>query len=225
MAPPPSVVPMRQFAIIVPAALLCGCACGGARPAVQGPVRVPAALMIAFSDDFHSGVIVSRRDVPAWILPGLGRAAPDSPWVVLHFGEKRWIRGEADGILDAMRLAVLPGDGGVQVDLVPWWMHDRGGTVIERVRLWVFPLDAAQRAAFLARLDGWIDPSAGPERLAVDTCWWPARRSWTLATNCHDFTIDLLESAGVAVPWRPVHVASGLHDALDQALLVRDALW
>lgn len=193
--------------------VLCGCA------APPRPGATAEAMVVAFADDFHSGIVLERAAAPPALLPALVAGAP---WIAFHFGERRWIRGEADGICDALRLGVCSGDGGVQVDGVAWWVHARGGTDPSRVRVWAFPLSRAELAALQARLDSWIPPGAAREPIRPGSCWWPARRGWSLRTNCHDFTVDLLQAAGIQVDQPPIMLAAPLRAALDRAWSARD---
>jgi hypothetical protein len=142
--------------------------------------------------------------------------------VVIHFGERRWIRGEANGMLDALRLAVWPGEGGVQIDIVPWWIHTRGGTDPSQERIWLFPVRWAELDGLFARVDAWIPPDSACERLAESTWWWTASRRWALWDNCHDFTVDLLRGAGIPVGHEPIRQAGDLRAALDEAWAERD---
>ncbi len=201
-----------RLAVIVCCAAVCGCA---VQP--RGAAS-PEAVVVVFADDFHSGVVIEREATPSALLP----ASSSQPWVALHFGERRWIRGEADGICDAIRLGVCNGDGGVQVDAVPWWVHACGGTDPERVRIWVFPVTALALAALQARLDSWIAPGARREAIRPGSCWWPSSRAWSLRTNCHDFTVDLLRAAGIPVDQPPIMLASPLRAALDRAWAAGD---
>lgn len=193
--------------MLVLCALLCGCA--------AHPRAAPAsdALIVVFADDFHSGIIMERTEAPAAILP----AKAEAPWIVVHFGERRWIRGEADGLCDAVRLGVCSGDGGVQVDAVEWWVHDRGGTERSRLRVWAFPVSRAQLAGLRARLDTWFAPGAVREPIRPGSCWWPSSRGWSVRTNCHDFTVDLLVGAGIVVDRPAIMLAGPLRAALDRA--------
>lgn len=191
---------------------LAGCAAAPARPPPP-----PEALVVAFADEFHSGVIVPRDCVPARWWP---RPAP-YPWLVLHYGERRWITGEAHGVWPALRLALIGGEGGVQIDSVLSWRHRRGGTDPDRVRLWVFPVSAAEAAALGERLSWWIEASGSPGALGPTSRWWPSARPWTLFTNCHDFTADLLAAAGIAVERPPIMQAAPLRAALDRAWAAR----
>ena len=209
---------MRLLLVLAGLSVLTACAASPRPPGGQ-----PEALVIAFVDDFHSGVILDRDAVPAGLLPLGGRSVPAARWVGLHYGERRWIRGEADGMLDALRLAVLSGEGGVQMDLVPWWRHDRGGTEPSRVRLWAFPATQAEVAGVVGRLDSWIADGGAMEVLAVDSGWWRSSRAWTLTNNCHDFTVDLLAGAGLELSRPPVIQAEGLRVGLDRAWAERAA--
>jgi len=65
--------------------------------------------VVAFADDFNSGIVLERAAAPRGLL---STQVADAPWIAFHFGERRWIRGEADGICDALRLGVCSGDGG-----------------------------------------------------------------------------------------------------------------
>jgi hypothetical protein len=196
--------------------LLCVVLCGCAAP--PRPTMTAEALVVAFADDFHSGIVLERAAAPPALLPPLATA----PWIAFHFGERRWIRGEADGICDALRLGVCSGEGGVQVDAVSWWVHARGGTDPSRVRVWAFLISCAELTALQARLDSWVSPGAASEALRPGSCWWPAQRNWSVRTNCHDFTVDLLQAAGIPVDQPPIMLAAPLRAALDRAWSARD---
>jgi hypothetical protein len=203
---------VRLIVIISCLGFLAACTGVRARPVVPRT----EALIVVFVDDFHSGVLLERAAVPAELLPAGGRTVPGSGWVVLHFGERRWIRGEADGCIDGLRLALFAGDGGVQMDLVPWWRHARGGTDPSRARIWVFTATHADVAGVVTRLRSWIAKGGTPEFLAIDTCWWRSTHAWTLANNCHDFTVDLLAGAGLELD-RPMFIqADGMRASLDR---------
>jgi len=186
--------------------ILVGCA---ARPA---PEPSSEALIVVFADSFHSGIVLERSQVDRRLLP-----PAQAPWVAVHFGERRWISGEADGLGDAMRLVVWPGEGGVQVDGIDWWIHDRGGTEPALERVWVFTVSQQQLDRLRARLDSWIAIGATSHQIRPSTVWWPSSRAWSLRTNCHDFTVDLLAAAGIEVDQPPFMLAAPLRDALDRA--------
>jgi hypothetical protein len=175
------------------------------------------ALVVAFADDFHSGVLLERTAFPPEMVPAGAPTQTDAPWIVVHFGERRWIIGEADGYADALRLGMFKGEGGVQLDVVGDWMHRRGGTNPDRIRLWTFPLSAAGHAALLADLRGWIDQRLPVRSLAPGVAWHVSLYPWALSRNCHDFTISLLMAGGVPVENRPIMQASSMRQALDRA--------
>ena len=176
------------------------------------------ALVVVFADEFHSGIVLGKADVPPRLLPEQVKA----PWAVVHFGERRWIRGEADGLCDALRLGLSSGDGGVQVDMIDWWVHGRGGTDRSRIRVWAFPVTRTELAGLQARLDSWVVAGATREEIRPGSCWWLASNAWTLGTNCHDFTVDLLHGAGIPVAQPPIMWAGPLRAALDRAWAERD---
>lgn len=197
--------------------LLAACAClvaGGcamAQPRAEGP---PAGLLVAFADGFHSGVILERSQAPAELLP------PDAPaearWAVFHFGETRWMTGDAAGACAAVGLALTSGPGGLQVDLVEGWVHRRGGTDPATLRLWFAAIDQQALDGIRARLRSWA--SAGPSRpLRPGSLWWPSPQRWRLSANCHDFTADALAGAGIAAWLPPIAWAAPLRSALDRA--------
>ncbi len=192
--------------------MLAGCA------ASNRPPESSEGVVVVFADGFHSGIILERAEVPPRLLPPLAEA----PWVAVHFGEQHWISGEAGGVLDALRLGLSWGDGGVQVDAIDWWVHDRGGTDTRQVRVWVFPVSRTELVGLRARLDSWVGPGAVCHPIGPSACWWPATRDWTLRTNCHDFTVDLLDGAGIRLERPPVWQASPLRAALDEAWSGRD---
>lgn len=202
-------------ALVLPLLLLLGaCAPGAGRAAAP----VPAGVLVVFADGFHSGVILARGDSPPELLPpGAAR-----PWTAFHFGERGFITGAEAGAADAARLGLVGGPGGMQVDALGWWVHDRGGTDRARVRVWAFPATAAELDGVRARLRGWVDPAAAAEPLAPGSAWLPSRRRWTLATNCHDFTADILAGAGIRLRGAPIRLAGGLRQALDEAWAERD---
>lgn len=200
--------------LLLPLVLLAACAAGPVRSA---PASVDG-LVVVFADDFHSGVILAQGDSPAELLPAGGMG----PWVAFHFGERGFITGAAAGGADALRLGVLGGAGGVQADALTWWVHDRGGTDRAQVRVWAFPAAADELAGVRERLRAWVDPEVRPSILAPGSCWHPARRRWTLATNCHDFTADVLAGAGIRLDGTPIRMAAGLRQALDRSWSERD---
>lgn len=208
---------MRRAGLLVAMLVLAGCA---SRPAPGPGADPPAALVVAFSDGFHSGVLLPREDVPPRLLPPAPAA---DAWAVVHFGERRWILGLADSCGDGLRLGLTSGDGGVEVDVVPWWRHDRGGTDPENLRTWVFPVSRAELAAVIARLEAWAPAGLPGGRIGPTTSWWESPRRWRLGCNCHDFTADLLWAGGIEVAVGPVMTAGRMHRALDRAWELRDA--
>jgi hypothetical protein len=183
------------------------------------PVRPPDGLVVVFSDDFHSGIVLARADAPAELIS----ASDARPWVAFHFGERLWITGEASGALDALKLGICTGDGGMQVDALDWWVHDRGGTDLSRERVWVFPVSAAALEGVRARLRAWIAPGSVGMPLRPGTAWWASSHAWSVIDNCHDFTAEILHGAGIEVTRPLVMLAGGLHASLDEAWALRDA--
>lgn len=212
---------MRLSLILVCLGVITACAA----PPQRSPGQSPEALIAVFADEFHSGVMLEREAVPSGLLPAGGGTVPGSRWVVLHYGERSWIRGEEDGVGAALRLALSGGEGGVQIDLVPWLRHDRGGTDPARVRIWIFPATAVEVAGVVAKLRAWIAAGQTQEMLALDTCWWPSTRAWTLRNNCHDFTVDLLAGAGLGLDRPVIILADGMRASLDRVWAERAASW
>lgn len=203
--------------ILLASILLLCAGCGDvARPARL--VGAPDGVLVVFADGFHSGVILSRHEAPGELLPPHERR----DWAAFHFGVRDWITGAAGGPVDAMLLAVHPGPGGMQVDGLDWWVHDRGGTERSRLRVWAFPVSAGELAGARACLRAWVEPGAQAEALRPGSCWWPVVHDWSLRNNCHDFTAAVLHAAGIDVarPW--IMQAGGLRDALDAAWALRD---
>jgi len=198
-------------------AAILGCA-GCVRP--EAAHARPAALVAVFADGFHSGVMIDRAEIPVRLLPSGPDA--DGGWAVAHFGERRWILGVADGCSDGLRLGLTSGDGGVQIDLVPGWRHGRGGTDREGMRLWLFPVSRAEADALVAQLEEWAPAGAPGGQIGPSTCWWPSPRRWRLGCNCHDFTAELLRSAGIPVADGLILTAAGLRAALDAAWEARE---
>lgn len=196
--------------LILLCVLLAGCVAESRPERRSGP---PDGLVVVFADDFHSGIVIARPDAPGELLP----AGDARPWTAFHFGERRWITGDASGALAALRLAVLAGEGGMQVDTLDWWVHDRGGTDPTRVRIWVFPVSATALDGLRRRLRAWVAPGAQAQPLRPGTCWWPSAQHWSLTGNCHDFTADVLAGAGILVQRPPIMLADGLRASLDEA--------
>jgi len=177
----------------------------------------PDALVLVFADDFHSGIMLAHGDLPAEMLP----AEVERRWVAVHFGEQHWISGRASGTLAALRLAIAPGDGGVQIDNVDWWVHRCGGTKPDMVRIWAFPVSRRDLEGLQARLRTWV-ARGDPVAIRPGSCWWPSTHDWSLRTNCHDFTTDLLAGAGILVDRPPIMMAEPLRAAVDRAWAERD---
>ncbi len=196
--------------------LLAGCGIESRPGPSAGP---PDGLVVVFADGFHSGIVLARVDSPVELLS----TADARPWVAFHFGERRWITGEAGGVLDACRLGICAGDGGMQVDDLDWWVHDRGGTDRSQVRIWVFPASAADLEGVRTRLRAWVSPDATRIPLRPGTGWWASSHPWSVGGNCHDFTADILHGAGIEVARPPVMLAGGLRASLDEAWAIRDA--
>lgn len=202
--------------VLAALALVLIAGCSSRQPAAAGG---PDGLLIAFADGFHSGVVVARGSAPPELLP----EGDPRPWVAFHFGERGFITGESAGAGDALRLGLVGGGGGMQVDMLDWWVHDRGGTDPARVRIWVFVVPAAALAGVRERLRSWVAPGAQSAALRPGTLWWPSTRRWWLGDNCHDFTLDILRSGGLGLPWRPLRLASSVRADLDAAWAARDA--
>jgi len=202
---------MDMHRIVLSALLLGGCGTAGRE------LARPDAMVMVFADDFHSGIMLEHGDVPAELLP----VDVERRWVAVHFGEQQWICGQASGTLAALRLAIVPGDGGVQIDNIDWWVHRCGGTKPEVVRIWVFPVSRRELEGLQARLRTWV-ASGDPVPIRPGSCWWPSPHDWSLRTNCHDFTTDLLAAAGIRVERPPIMMAGPLRAALDQAWADRD---
>jgi hypothetical protein len=166
--------------------------------------------------------MLERSAFPHDLVPATAPGQATAPWIVVHFGERRWITGEADGCADALRLAVCTGEGGVQIDAVAGWRHRRGGTDPSRVRLWTFPLSAAGHAALLSGLRGWIAPGVPARPLGSGASWYESCHPWSLGRNCHDFTVSILAAGGVDVDRDVIMQADPLRQALDQAWQVHD---
>lgn len=177
-------------------------------------------MVVAFVDGFHSGIVLAHAAAPAELLPD----GELRPWIAFHFGERRWITGEASGAGDAFRLAIRPGAGGMQVDGLDWWVHDRGGTDTARVRVWAFPVTASALEGVRERLRAWVEPGAQAAELRPGSRWWPTARHWSLTGNCHDFTADILLGAGIRVDRPPIMLAAGMRASLDEAWEAQDGI-
>jgi len=174
-------------------------------------------VVVAFADDFHSGLMLERTLFPMDLVPAAAPSPAAAPWIVVHFGERRWITGEADGCADALRLAILSGEGGDQIDAVGGWRHRRGGTDPRQVRVWTFPLSAAGHASLITCLRSWIDTTGRPRVLGPGAGWHGSCHPWSLGRNCHDFTASLLVAGGVEVETGVIMQADPLRQALDRA--------
>jgi hypothetical protein len=187
--------------------LLVGCASPR-----QVPQR-PVAVVTAFADDFHSGLVLDIRDAPAWLVPPEARLRP---YLAVHFGERHWMDGSASTACDALRLVVVPGPGAVQLDAERWIISDCGSADPRRMRTWDFPVDARQLAALGERIARW-SACAVREPLGPTTWSQPSVRNWSVWCNCHHFTADLLAAIGVDLGRAPILLADGLRAGLDRA--------
>ena len=152
-------------------------------------------LLVAV-DQFHSVLIIPAVHAPA---PG-----PATGWATLHYGERRWMTAPDWGFWHAATLGVTGGRGLIQSDRfadlsqLPETVQMDPATV----RIWRFRVSEEAWTALSERLRTHWRDRADSAFATLDqvTTYLPSQREWTLSENCHDFTVDLLRSAGVPVP-------------------------
>jgi hypothetical protein len=208
---------LRLGLVVVLGWLLVGCsALTRHPPAARGPTH----QLTVFCDDFHSGLIVAAAEVDPQISQVAGPAA-DWPLLTIHFGERRTMLDPTVGYLHFASLAVAPGPGLVQIDRHPTlspatWRYL--GVDQERVRLYRFSVDAAGWQAWQDCLrEQWITGEPLAKTPDDPTTYWPSRRDWSIADNCHDFTLSFVRAAGLPLQQRWYYGARQMHLDLPRA--------
>jgi hypothetical protein len=195
--------------------LLCGCATIRHAPP---PGLKPAHEITVFTDGFHSGLILDRSALPASFDPRDGDEISRYPEISLHFGEEKWTAGEDNSWLHALSLVIIPGAGVVQSDHTRSGLIDIPGLHLERLRRWTFPVNQAglDHLRLTLRRD-WMTGIVLPRAEGEASNLYRSPKSWSVFHNCHDFTLDLLASAGLDLHRRWLYLAGGLATDLDDA--------
>jgi hypothetical protein len=201
-------------AFLAAAALLVACTTARTGPLpTTGADGVPVVI---FCDGFHSGLLIAKADWPGVLDPAPEGAPNSTSWSV-HFGEMAWMRGEATDDLHALSLFVRPQPGGVQVN------HTDGLMVVPlgeaQLRTWTVRLPRSGIVAMEHRLrERWITRAYDPRLPGEAALLWVSPLDWSIGTNCHDFTVDLLIAGGIPLRRRMLTLAGGLSEDLDEAL-------
>jgi hypothetical protein len=212
-------MPAGPRALLLLIALTVVTGCNGLRSLPPDGLAA-AGEVVVLVDHFHSVVVVPRAAVDPPV-PGLAER-PDR-WLSLHYGDERWLLDPTAGVSHAGTLIVAGGQGMVVMNPMP--RIDPAVMVMDpgQTRRWRFPVSAEGLAAIQSRLQAhWL----GPRTLALpDADAWLSYspRRWTMSTNCHDFTIDLLRAGGLDLAGAPVLQAAGLAHRLDAARRDLDA--
>lgn len=219
----PAVLLVNRFLFFVVGLLftlgLGGCARSPSR--VPPSDRPPFTRIIVFADDFHSGVVIPRRDLPWNLDPLVSALGQTLPGRSFHYGEQAWTSGEDMSRLHAVRLAFIPGDGVIQSDATELGHPQIPSLDPDTRRVWIFPCTEAARDALVLRLKTeWLmpDPIAVRAVEAEATHLFACRHSWSVWHNCHDFTADLLRAAGLNLPSHTIATAGVFARDLDLAV-------
>ena len=198
------------FALVV-ALLASGCT-RRSTPAAPGPTVLTVWF---FSNGFHSGVLVPTAAVATL---GLDPQARPGPWLEIGFGETAWTTGDDRSFWRIIRLVVWRSEGVFLMEDRPLCARsaDYGH---DACRYWRVELDAARRTALLATLDDWIDRRRWRQDDPDDSFFYrPAKRTYHLSQNCHDFTADAARAAGLPIARSVVASPLWFEQQMDLAL-------
>jgi hypothetical protein len=156
--------------------------------------------------------------LPADFDPRSGDAPAAFPYVTLHFGEELWTAGIDNSLLHALRLGIIPGRGVIQSDHTRAGLRDVPGLHLEHLRTWEFAVNQAGIDHLLRHLQtAWQGPgflSREPDEVST---LYSSRRDWSLSHNCHDFTIDMVRSAGLDLRGRWIYIGGSVAQDMDAA--------
>jgi hypothetical protein len=214
---------MRLTVVLLLLLALVGCARGPGHLPPTGAVEV--VRLRVFTDGFHSGLVLPRVALPRTLDPVVEGWPQSFAGRSFHYGEEDWTSGENMSDLHAVRLAFIPGVGVIQTDATPLDPPEIPGTDRSRMRVWTFALSEAAYEALLARLQQeWLVAGSAPrlpfpgDPSHLITC----PHDWSVWHNCHDFTADLLRTAGLDLPSHTIATAGVLAGDLDLAQAALD---
>lgn len=205
---------------LLPLALLVLLCCGCSSVVRHMPPKdlTAAHQLTVFTDGFHSGIVVDKASLPVTLDPQGGDEPASWPQQTLHFGEVKWTSGYDNSMWHAIGLAFVPGEGVVQSDHTRNGLVDVPGLELGKLRMWNFPINQAGIDAMVANLQqNWLAGTVMPREPGTPSTLYPALHTWSIYHNCHDFTFDMLRSAGLDLHTRWLYLAGGLTNDLDEA--------
>ncbi len=197
---------------------LCLTACG--TTALRAPLPEPGAdavPLVVFCDSFHSGILVRKADLGLDLDPNREGAAITAEWWTIHYGEVRWMIGQDNSTLHAVSLFIRPLPGGLQIN------HSTPALAeipldVANLRTWTFTISRSDLERMRDRLStAWLGPIIFPRPHWDTTLTVATPHDWSVWRNCHDFTIDLLDAAGIHLAQRHLYLAGGFVRDLDDA--------
>ena len=206
------------FAALLLGVLLLGCGCASIVRTMPPKDLKAAHQLTVFTDGFHSGIVVDKSSLPEILDPQTGDEPASWPQQTLHFGEVKWTSGADNSMWHAIGLGIIPGEGVVQSDHTRNGLVDVPGLDFGKMRMWNFPVNQAGIDALVLDLKtNWMSGIVMPREPGTPSTLYPSSRRWSLYHNCHDFTIDMLRSAGLDLHTRWLYLAGGLTADLDEA--------
>lgn len=205
------------MSLLMCVALLAASGCATVRTMPPAGLHADHQLVV-FTDGFHSGVVLDKAALPTALDPHTGDEPASWPQQTLHFGEEKWTAGYDNSMLHALGLVFFPGEGVVQSDHTRNGLVDVPGLELGKLRMWIFPVNQAGIDALVSDLqNNWMTGVVMPREPGTPSTLYPAAHSWSVYHNCHDFTLDMLRSAGLDLRGRWLYLAGGLTTDLDQA--------
>ncbi len=179
---------------------------------------VAAHKVTVFSDGFHTGLLLDKAALPADFDPHPVDEIAARPFITVHFGEERWTSGADNSWTHALGLVFIPGPGVVQSDHTRQDLGDVPGLEMDKLRVWVFPVNQAGNDRMVAQLQHeWMTGIVMTRREGEASSLYLSPQSWSVFNSCHDFTIDLLRAAGLDIRGRWLYLAGGMATDLDEA--------
>jgi hypothetical protein len=198
--------------------LLLACGCSSVVRTMPPPGLTPAHQLTVFTDGFHSGVVLDKAALPVTLDPQGGDEPASWPQQTLHFGELKWTAGYDNSMWHALGLVIIPGEGVVQSDHTRPGLVDVPGLELGKLRMWNFPVNQEGMDAVVVNLKkNWFEGEIMPREIGTPSTLYPAQHTWSVYHNCHDFTLDLLRSAGLDLYPRWLYLAGGMTTDLDEA--------
>lgn len=186
-------------------------------------------MLTVFHDTFHSGFYVPAADLPFDMRVDdrvrliadpavLEDGPPRTEFVEVGFSNVDWFLHENRTCLKVVRLLVLPDDGTILVTNLD---RDTYRDVRAKGRVWRIPISEPRYRDFLTELRSWVDLDGASYVAQVGDiraeCY-SSKYSYSMRSNCHDWTTHMLQAAGIPMAWRFYRRAADLEVDLDAAI-------